>query len=98
MTNEYKGLNLGGYRVHSPHIMVGLCDRKGKTNGGGGGGETSLSVKMGVSGTVIGHSGTDFVGLRNKGVSGTRYWRKNKNMRCHVDGRLAGTLRWPRVA
>ena len=44
-------------------------------------------MKIGVSGTNIGHSGTDFVGIRV--VSGTIV----KNTQAlPVDGRLAGTL------
>ena len=49
----------------------------------------SSSVKMGVSGINIGHSGTDFIGIR--GVSGTRYCEKNGHA-LPMDGRLAGTV------
>ena len=64
-------LNCRGGGGFSTHIMVGMCHRKVTNGGGGGGSGTSSRVKMGVSGTHIGHSGIDFVGIR--GVSGTRY-------------------------
>ena len=47
--------------------MVGMCHRRVK-KWGGGAPELGSSVKMVVSGTNVGHSGTDFVGI--KGFSG----------------------------
>ena len=44
--------------------MVGMLHRKFK-NGGSG---TSSSVKNGVAGSDIGHSGTDFVGMGGGGA------------------------------
>ena len=46
---------------HSPHILVGMCRGKVKN---GGLRNYSSSVKIEVSGTNIGHPGTDFAGIR----------------------------------
>ena len=59
----------GGGGTH-PHFGTGrYVPQQGKKWGGGSG--TSWSMKMGVSGTNIAHSRTDFVGIR--GASRTRY-------------------------
>ena len=80
----------GGGGVHLPHIMVGMCHRKVK-NGGGGSGRTSSSEKMGVSRTNIGHSGTNFVGIRGGGGSLELDIVKNVHA-LPMDGHVAGTL------
>ena len=60
----------GGGDTHPTLWPVVMCCGKVKN----GGLRNGWSVKMGVSGTNIGHPATDFVGIR--GVSGTRYCEK----------------------
>ena len=53
-TDQHLGVGGG----HSPHILVGMCHGKVKN----GGLRSGSSVKMGVSGTNIGHYWTRLAG------------------------------------